>query len=311
MAKSFDDIDSVMRHYDYIEEKYLHEPTKKYSSLIKPPTPKTQKTIGKVKTKTNDKLKTKAIILSAITVTVITIAIVISYTHAMVTHALDLTALRQEHISLLQLAETLLLMDITEDIPYEYLPEAVAEVLAHRPPHISAFDAGMRAINPNYIAWLIINGMRVNYPVVRGEDNERYLTTAFNGEANMFGTLFMDYRNVGETVPHIIIYGHNIRSGDMFGTLHYFLDDEHMARHPIISLLVNGRIVEYKIFSARKTDVNDPAYFLDFTAPGSFAGFLERNGAPADATQIITLSTCSSTGDDDVRVVIQGALLPE
>ena len=172
----------------------------------------------------------------------------------------------------------------------------------------SAFDISMREINPDYVCWIMIYGTNVDYPVVRASDNERYLNTSFLGERNRYGTLFMDYRNTGEFVPHIIIYGHNTQDGSKFGTLHNFLDDEFLANHPVITLKVNDRIVEYEIFSARLTDINDPAYFLDFSAPGSFRAFLERNGAPPDAVQILTLSTCVGRVIDDNRLVVQGAL---
>ena len=175
-------------------------------------------------------------------------------------------------------------------------------------PVSSAFYAEMRQINPDYVCWLTIDGTPVSYPVVRGSDNETYLTLSFFGEENMLGTLFMDYRNVEEYVPHIIIYGHNAKQGQKFGSLHRFIDESFAAEHPIITLKVNDRIVEYEIFSARKTDVTDDAYHLDFSAPGSFQAFAERNGAPPDAVQIITLSTCVSGGDDDARIIVQGAL---
>jgi len=172
----------------------------------------------------------------------------------------------------------------------------------------SALDIQMREINPDYICWIRIDGTPVDYPVVRGFDNEKYLDISFSGEENALGALFMDYRCVGEVVPHIIIYGHNSRDGELFGDLWRFLDRDFMARNPIITLIVNGRVVEYEIFSARKTDVNDPAYQLDFSVPGFFRDFAERNGAPPDAAQIITLSTCFSGDDDDERVIVQGVL---
>ncbi|MCL2852990.1 MAG: class B sortase [Defluviitaleaceae bacterium] len=173
---------------------------------------------------------------------------------------------------------------------------------------LSAFDAEMRRINPDYVCWITIEGTPADYPVVRGSDNERYLDTSFFGERNAFGTLFMDYRNAGEHVPHIIIYGHNSRHGNKFGELHKFLDAHHLAMHPTITLRINDRIVEYEIFAARHTDIHDPAYFLDFSAPGSFQTFAERVGAPQGTVQIITLSTCVSGDDIDGRVVVQGAL---
>jgi sortase B len=174
--------------------------------------------------------------------------------------------------------------------------------------YISAFDAEMRRINPDYICWIRIDGTVINYPVVRTDNNEKYLDRSFYGEENSLGTLFMDYRCVGEYVPHIIIYGHNTRQGDMFGGLRRFLDERYRMEHPTITLIINDRIVEYEIFAARRTDINDPAYFIDFSVPGSFRAFAERNGAPLDATQIITLSTCVSEGNDDERIIVQGVL---
>ena len=174
---------------------------------------------------------------------------------------------------------------------------------------MSAFDMEMRGINPDYVCWIVVEGTKVNYPVVRTSDNEKYLNTSFFGERNPYGAIFMDYRNVGEIVPHIIIYGHNPRDGSKFGSLRNFLNDEFLTNHTIITLKANDQIVEYEIFSARLTDIHDHAYFLDFSAPGSFRAFLERNDAPMDAVQIITLSTCVSRGDDDERLIVQGALI--
>ena len=73
--------------------------------------------------------------------------------------------------------------------------------------------------------------------------------------------------------------------------------------------MANDRIVEYEIFSARLTDVHDYVYFLDFSAYGAFHEFLERTGAPPNAMQIITLSTCVSRGHDNERLIVQGALI--
>jgi len=72
----------------------------------------------------------------------------------------------------------------------------------------------------------------------------------------------------------------------MFGGLREFLDEQYLAEHPVIQLMVNDSLSEYEIFSARITDVSGPAY----------------------AEQIITLSTCVGT-DNDSRMVVQGALM--
>ena len=174
------------------------------------------------------------------------------------------------------------------------------------------YDREMRAVNPDYVGLLRIEGTSISYPVVRGADNVKYLTTSFGGDDNAFGGLFMDYRCVGENIPHIIIYGHH--AGDMYGNRHFFggldlfLDDDYRAEHSAVIIIENDYIFEYEIFSARVTDIYDPAYWLNFDEPGSFDAFLDRNSAPEGTSQILTLSTCHETGEDDRRIVVQGAL---
>ena len=182
---------------------------------------------------------------------------------------------------------------------------AVAEPVAVRD---SEFDDSMRDINPDYVCWLKIDGTDISYPVVRGNDNEFYLNNDFYGDENRFGSIFMDYRCVGSYVPNVIVFGHNSRDGGMFGGLRNFLDETYLVEHPAITLVVDGMAFQYDIFSVRKTDVTDPAYCVGFDAPGSFAVFAGRCGAPDGVAQILTLSTCVSGNDKDERVIIQAAL---
>ena len=173
------------------------------------------------------------------------------------------------------------------------------------------YEKRMRRINPDYVGVIRIEGV-LDYPVVRGEDNVKYLSTSYGGDGNAYGAIFMDYRCAGDDVPHIIIYGHNAvdtdRNSYLFNGLQRFLDEQFMAAHPVITFVKNDAIFEFEVFSARITDISDPAYQLDFSAPESFDAFLERNGAPPGASQILTLSTCYVGGGDDGRLVVQGAL---
>jgi len=177
-----------------------------------------------------------------------------------------------------------------------------------------ALDEEMLGINPDYVCWIRVDGTEIDYPVVRGYDNEQYLTLSFNGEENIAGSIFMDFRNRGdlltydieEAFPHIIIYGHNIKRGGMFGGLRKYLDEQYMKEHPIITLIIDDETIEFEIFSARQTDIDDPAYFLHFDETHGFYRFADKIDAPLAATQIITLSTCVSTGDNDARMIVQG-----
>ena len=174
---------------------------------------------------------------------------------------------------------------------------------------LSPFDAHLLEINPDYAGRLKVDGTDIDFLVVRGSDNVEYLNTTFYGEENVLGAVFMDYRCT-EEMPHVIIYGHSASDENdnalKFGKLYDFLDEDFLAMHPTITFMENNSLSEFEIFSARVTDIHDHAYHLDFSAPGSFEAFLERNGAPVDAEQIITLSTCIGM-DNDIRFIVQGA----
>ena len=170
---------------------------------------------------------------------------------------------------------------------------------------LSALDTEMLRINPDYVCWISIDGTRVNHPVVRGHDNDTYISTSFYGEPNNLGALFIDYRNRRESVSNIIIYGHNSIQGEMFGDLHLLLNEQFFNENHIITLTINGSTFEYEIFSVRLTDVYDPAYTIYFSSMHDFFEFAYEINAPVHATRILTLSTCVNEGSNDDRLIVQ------
>jgi len=193
---------------------------------------------------------------------------------------------------------------------YDYLRGLAGDIEAetgrHGEAQLGALDIEMRQINPDYVCWIRIDGTNIDYPVVRGSDNEKYINTTFYGEKNKAGAIFMDYRNLGDPIPHIIIYGHNVRQGGMFTDLKKFLNGWFLEENNIITLIINDNEVKFEIFSARLSDIYDPAYNLDLSTPRYFARFADKINAPLKATQIIPLSTCASAGPADERVIVQG-----
>ena len=88
------------------------------------------------------------------------------------------------------------------------------------------WSKGMLDINSDYKGWLTIYGTQISEPVVQGETNETYLRTNINGEHAGAGTLFLDETTDLSQDGNLIIYGHKMNDGTMFGTLDKFEDEE-------------------------------------------------------------------------------------
>lgn len=99
------------------------------------------------------------------------------------------------------------------------------------------FDA-LRKINPDVVGWIYYENTPINYPIVKGTDNDRYLTTMFDGNYGGFGTLFVDAITEAPFVQfNTIVYGHHMRNGSMFATLGRLKDTDYVREHPRMELI--------------------------------------------------------------------------
>ena len=165
-------------------------------------------------------------------------------------------------------------------------------------------------INAEYIGWLKLSGGIISYPMAQSADNDKYLHLSFEGRKSGLGAIFMDYRCSGDFRSyHSIIYGHNVKNGAMFGSLAKYLDAAYLEKNREITItLPSGEKEIWYIFAARKSNITDYAYRLDFSGPQSFAYFAESLGAPAGASRLLTLSTCTSGGGNDERMLVFAAI---
>lgn len=170
--------------------------------------------------------------------------------------------------------------------------------------------AGLAAINPDYVGWLDIPDTGISYLLAQGPNNDKYLYTTFEGQQNPAGAIFVDAGCAGDfTGQHTIIYGHNMKDGTMFGALEEYLDADFLAQHPGITItLPGGAVQSWRIFAARATDMHDAAYRMNFATTEDFAAFAATLGALQGAEQILTLSTCTSGGGDEERVLVHAVL---
>lgn len=170
--------------------------------------------------------------------------------------------------------------------------------------------------NNDFIGWINIVDTDINYPVMQRKENDNfYLDHNFNGKSDSNGTLFADYRAdlVNETV-NTIIYGHNMKSGHMFGSLKNFLDKEYFESHRIIQFNTLYEERTYEIIAVGLSQVgtaDDGEYkyynFIDTSNIEDFNAFItnihsmsvhEYDFNVSNTDKLLTLSTCNSYTDD-------------
>lgn len=194
--------------------------------------------------------------------------------------------------------------------------------------------------NPDTIGWLTIpnndpGSLWIDYVVVQGDDNSKYLTTDFNGQQTKSGALFVDYKD--KITPYdepdnIVIYGHNMASGEYFGRLPYYFnwgktnpdhsDISFYKSHPTLEFSSLYKSCTYKIFAAMMLNTEEEAgdvfpYHLkhNFSDEEDFikycAEILDRStfyNPDVDVRygdKLITLSTCMfGYGDTELRFVV-------
>ena len=122
-----------------------------------------------------------------------------------------------------------------------------AENKSENPPKVDF--AKLQAINPDVIGWIMIEGTVINYPIVQGMDNEYYLHKTFRDKTNQGGTIFLDAENQENfTSDNSILYGHNLKTGKMFGSLRFYEDKEYWKDHPYIWVITKKKSMKYQIF---------------------------------------------------------------
>ena len=176
-------------------------------------------------------------------------------------------------------------------------------------------------INDEFVGWIKIEGTQIDYPVLKAKDNSFYLDKNIYKEYSKYGSIFMDMNNIMEPrSSNLIIYGHHMKDGKMFGDLMKYVDEDFYREHKYIEFNTLSDIAKYEIISVFKTSVygsmsNEFPYYsyMDFGDEGEFISYLseiKRLGLydiESDAKfgdNLITLSTCEYTLENGRLVIV-------
>ena len=182
------------------------------------------------------------------------------------------------------------------------------------------YFSSLYAINPDVKAYMEIEGTQVKYPVVQAADNDYYLRRNFTRESNRHGIPFVDFRVDVKDSANIVVYGHNMKDGQMFGELLNYSSLDYYKQHPTMRFDTVYQTGMYKVVAAFITNVNpahgevfDYTSFIDPQTEDEVESFINQVKARSiidtgvDVSvddSFITLSTCTYEFDDARFVVI-------
>lgn len=175
--------------------------------------------------------------------------------------------------------------------------------------------------NKRLIGWLKIDDTKIDYPVMQTTNNEYFLTHNMNQQSDRNGALFLDKDcDVLEPSTNLIIYGHHMKSGNMFGTLDKYSSEEYYKEHPVIqfdSIYEKGTYEVMYVFRSRIYNEEDVVFkyyqFIDALSQQEFDSNMEEMAAlslydtgvtASYGDHLLTLSTCDYYVDGGRFVVV-------
>lgn len=182
--------------------------------------------------------------------------------------------------------------------------------------------------NDDMAAWIQVPGTVIDYPVMWTPENEEYyLYRAFDGSKNQNGCLILDTdSSVDPLTTNLIIHGHNMKSGAMFGSLLKYEQESYYKEHKDIVLYTEDVQRNYEIIAVFRSQVykkSDQVFkfykFFQANTPAEFDDFYKNikelslydTGVTAEfGDRFITLSTCTYHVENGRFVVVAKEVEP-
>ena len=209
----------------------------------------------------------------------------------------------------------------TESVPTEPTPTPEPSPEPTPEPCVSPYSTFFEEY-PDLVAWLHVPDTVISYPVMWTPGDETYyLYRNYDGTENQNGSLLLDTdSSLDPLTTNLIIHGHDMRSGAMFGNLTDYADETYCEQHKEMLLFTADCERKYEVIATfysqvyRKKDTVFKFYqFFQADTEEEFNYFYDNimdlalfdTGVTAEfGDRFITLSTCSSHVENGRFVVV-------
>ena len=182
--------------------------------------------------------------------------------------------------------------------------------------------ASLQKENEDIYAWIKVDGTPIDYPVVQSSTDDTFYIHRGIDKQNLYaGAIYTEMQNAKDfSDPNTVLYGHNMKDGSMFASLHNFRDRDFFNQHREILIYTPEHILHYTIFAAYTYDNRHILNSFNFSDEKAFQDYLDQvyDIRSMDAyfidepkvtakDKIITLSTCIGN-NASARYLVQGVL---
>ena len=183
-------------------------------------------------------------------------------------------------------------------------------------PDMNIDFTALKKINPDSTAWLYCPDTMIDYPVMKATDYDHYLHYMSDGTYSANGALFIDHNNAPDFSDDLtIIYGHNMKSSQMFGSLSGYKKQSYFEKHPYMYLYTEDGDYRVELIYGCVVGAGewrDRAFMYERNLD-SLMSYAEHNTTfksdvrfmPGD--KVVAMSTCSYEFND-ARYVVIGVL---
>lgn len=202
-----------------------------------------------------------------------------------------------------------------EDTDGPDAPEGDGELYEDADPPLVIDWDGLKAVNEDVVGWIYVDAEpAISYPVVQGKDNEEYLHMTYERSYLYAGSIFLNSQNTPDfSDASSFIYGHNMRSGSMFGLLKTIMNQDSYDASPYFWILTPEGDYRYHIFSEFATEDGTDTYTVFREGGEKFLKWAEKmkeQSAVSTGTElkeddhVAVLSTCIGSGSNQRHVIM-------
>lgn len=180
----------------------------------------------------------------------------------------------------------------------------------------------LKNINPDIVGWLYIPGTVIDYPIMVGEKDETYLNKDYSGKYSKVGSVFSYSDTDVNLDSHVVLFAHNMISGQMFGGLKKYKDSNYGKEYLYAYIYTPERTKECQlvsVFGCHKTDkifdINRENKEKEELTKDWLSSINKRSSysleLPDASDQLFTLATCHGYSGTPNRLTVNFSVVKE